>query len=488
MKLFHSILIGGVFLTRLHALEIAEVAAVAKGFDSPSGDAQYQARIELNRLIAQATVPDKGDRTAVTRVLLATLQAPGTSKEAAKYLLRALARVGTAEAVEPLAKILHGQDPRLKEEAREALSWIRTPQAAAVLEGELGTSADPRVQRGLIDGLAMQQSATSVAVLAPWIGNPDPELARAALTALARIGGPAALAALTQANSGTTLAPALKPDVELAQLVASDGEAATARTIYQSSGSATVRLAAFLALMTRAPASEQATVIAAALTSADADLRHAALARGLACNLASLQASLAQTLDQMPKEDRLVVLANIHHLQPAATAEKIALSRLASSEEDERIVAIAALGRIATQPAFAAVLQAVGAREPRVNQAAANALASMSYPAAESTLLAMLKGDSSADKVLAIKALVSRQVPDANAILVQTIKGSDPDAAKEAMKTFYYTAGVDDLGTLCALTTATENPDLRRNLASICSRIATRINTDEARALVKDLK
>ena len=488
MKLFHSILIGGVFITHLHALELAEVAAVAKGFDSPSGDAQYQARIELNRLVAQATLPDKGDPAAVTRILLATLQAPDTSKEAAKYLLRSLARVGTAEAVEPLAKLLHGEDPRLKEEARAALSWIRTPQAAAVLERELAKSADPRTQRGLIDGLAMQQSATSVAVLAPWIGNPDPELARAALTALARIGGPAALAALTDANASAKLAPALKPDVELARLAASADEAATARTIYQSSGSATVRLAAFIALMASAPASEQVTLIEAAVTSADADLRHAALAHGLARNLASLQASLAQTLDPMPKDDRLVVLANIHHLQPPAAAEKIARGRLASTEEDERIVALAALGRIATQPAFAAVLQAVAAREPRVNQAAANALASMSYPAAEATLLAMLKGDSSADKILAIKALVSRQVPDANSILIELIKGSDPDAAKEAMKTLYYTAAVADLGTLCALTTATENADLHRNLAAMCSRIATRINTDAARALVKDLK
>ena len=488
MKLFHSILIGGVFITHLHALERAEVAAVARGFDSPSGDAQYQARIELNRLVAQATLPDKGDPTAVTRVLLATLQAPDTSKEAAKYLLRSLARVGTVEAVEPLAKILHGQDPRLSEEAREALSWIRTPQAAAVLERELGQSADRCVQCGLIDGLAMQQSPTSVAVLAPWIGNPDPTLARAAITALARIGGPAALATLTAANASATLAPALKPDVELARLVASAGEAATARTIYQASGSATVRLAAFIALMTRAPASEQVTLIEAAVTSADADLRHTALAQGLARNLASLQTSLAQTIDPMPKEDRLIVLANIHHLKPAAAAEKIALSRLASTEEDERIVAIAALGRLATPPAFAAVLQAVGAREPRVNQAAANALASMSYPAVETTLLAMLKGDSSADKVLAIKALVSRQVPDANSILVQIIKGTDPDAAKEAMKTLYYTAGVADLSTLCALATATENADLRRNLVAICSRIATRINTDAARSLVKDLK
>jgi HEAT repeat protein len=156
--------------------------------------------------------------------------------------------------------------------------------------------------------------------------------------------------------------------------------------------------------------------------------------------------------------------------------------------EDERVAAIGSLGKIDIKSAFDAVLQSVGAREPRVNQAAANALACSTYPAAASDLLATLQGGSGPDKVLAIKALNSVQVPDASTILLEIVKGPDQAASKEAMKTLYFIASTDDLRTLSAAAAATTEPELRKSLVSISSRIATRINTDEARDLVKDLK
>lgn len=486
MKFLRSILIGGVLLTRLHALESAEITAVAKRFDAPTGDEQYQARIELNRLVAQATLPGKGDCAAVTQILVAAMQSPDTSKEASKYLIRALARIATVEAVAPLAKIMAGPDPRLKEEARAALSWIPAPQAVAVLEGALAKTTDPREKIALIEALATPRVASAVPLLAPMILDADPALARAAMTALARIGGPAAVTALTTAQANSKMPAALKPDAERALLVASAGEPKTALAIYQSSASDTVKLAAFIALMKNAPESAQPGLIEAALKSQDPGLRQVALARGIALSLPSLQASLAQSLDSWSKEERLIVLANLGHFKPAATAEKIALSRVTSAEEDERIGALTALGKFPTQAAFQAVLQAIG--EHRVNQAAANALANMTYPAAEATLLAMLKGSSSPDRILALKAMVARQLPEANTILLDIIKGGDKDAAKEAMKTLYPTATIDDLRTLCAAATATQDADLRKNLVSICSRIASRLKTPEALALVKDLK
>jgi HEAT repeat protein len=205
-------------------------------------------------------------------------------------------------------------------------------------------------------------------------------------------------------------------------------------------------------------------------------------------NIASLQTGLAQAIGQMPVEDRLVVLANIHQLKPAETAEKIALSCAASTEEDERVAAIVALGKIGTQPAFFAVLQAVGEKSPRVSRIAAAALASMNYPAADTELLAMLKGDSSPAKVLAIKAVVVRQIPGASEILIDTITGSDASAAKEAVKSLYFIATIDDLRALCTKAAATEDAAKKKSLSGLTSKLATRLDTDEARELVAPLK
>ncbi len=484
MSFLPILLFGGLCVVRLHALESGELSAVAKRFASPSGDDQYKARAELNRLVAQSTLPGTGDAAAVTRLLVAAIQSPDTPKEAVKYLLRSLSRIATADAVEPLGKILNGPDLMLREEAREALSWISDPKATAVLESALAKSTDKREKLGLIAALATQKSTTSVPVLAPFLPDADPELAAAAIDSLSRIGGAPGVTALAAAK----VSPALKPELEMALLAAGSGDAKTVSQVYQSTASDPVRLAAFLSLMKLAPASEKASLIEVGMKSKDAAVRHAALAGGLEISLPSLESSLVESLPAMPAEDRLIVLANIHHLKPAETAVKIALGYVSSSVEDERVVAVASLGKIETKSAFDAVLQSVGAREPRVNQAATSALASSIYPAAAIDLLATLKGGSSPDKVLAIKALNSVQVPDASAILLEIVKGPDQAASKEAMKTLYFIASTDDLRTLSAVAAATTEPELHKSLVSISSRIATRIDTDEARELVKDLK
>ncbi len=488
MKFLRFLLVGGVFFSRLHALEAIDLAAVAKRFDSPIGEDQYQARSELNRLVAQATAPGQGDCAAVTRVLVAALGSADTSQEAAKYILRALARVATAEAIAPLAKILASSDLRLKEEARAALSWNHCPQAVAALEAALTKTTDPGEQVGLVEALASQQASSSVRVIAPLMLAEDAALAGGAMAAIAQIGGPSAVASLMAVRANPKLLPARMADADRALLWASGDDAQTALRIYQSGASESVRLAAFMALMKISPASAKPALVETALKSEAADLRQAALAQGIAISLPSLQATLVQGLDQMPKDERLIVLANLDQFKPAASAEKIALGRLESAEEDERIYAITALGKFPTASAFLAVLQGVGARDPRINQAAAATLASMTCPTAEAILLAMLKGNSSPDRILALKAMSARQVPDAAAVLLGVIQGSDKESSKEALKTLYFTASVDDLRSLCAVVASTQDADLRRSLVSISHRIATRINSDEARELVKELK
>lgn len=143
----------------------------------------------------------------------------------------------------------------LREESREALSWIADAKAAAVLEFTLTKTSDKREKRCLVDALGTRKSATSVPVLAPLMVDADVDLARASIDAVARIGGAPAVTALAAADAGGKLAPALKPEVERALLAASAGDAGAAGRIYQSTASDQVRLAAFIALMKSGPAS-----------------------------------------------------------------------------------------------------------------------------------------------------------------------------------------------------------------------------------------
>ena len=487
MKLKPILLLVPMFAAQLLAVDTTELASVAKRFENPSGDEQYQARMDLNRLVAEATIPGKGDPAAVTKSLVSVLTSPETSAEARKYILRALARVGTADAVEPLTKWLETGEPLLQEEARAALTGIRDPKAIAALERALGKVSGKREKLGLIDALGVQRSSTSVGVLSSCLADPDPDLASAALSAIARIGGVPAVDALRTAIAGGKLAPALKVEAENALLLAAPGDAKIAQGIGQNTASANLKLAAFLASTQASDPSARAALVETALTGREPAIRQAALAEGMVLNLPGLLSSI-RAIEKMPAGDRLVVLANLHRLQDRKLAEQLALRCNASADEDGRVGSIAALGKLGTKAAFEAILQALGAREPRINQAAATALAGMAYPEAESALVARLKGTSTPEKILAIKASAFRQVPDGNALLLDIIKGSDVEAAKEAMRTLYASATIDDLKTLCQEAAKTSNAALRPSLVALCERIAGRLKTGEARDLVTRLK
>ncbi len=487
MKFIHSFFVATFLAAQAYALESSAVLAVAAKFDNASPDDQYKARVELSKLIDDATAPGKTAPADATKTLVTVMQAKGVSPEAAKYILRAMSRIATADAVPYLAELLNGRDPLLQEEARQVLESIRDPKSVATLEAALRKESRKLQKLGLMNSLAAQKAASSVPLIAPLILDPDLEIARAAVGALAGIAGDSAAEVLKKANASDKVAAAIKPDVEAALLIASAGNAQVILELYQTTQSETVRLAAFLALTNSSPANA-APVVEQALKNDNSELRHAALAQALKMNLPSLQTTLAQSMEPMPLADRLVILANLHHLKSTDLAEKLALNRVASAEQDERIAAIAALGKMVTKPAFDALLQALGDKAPPINQAAGTAIAAIHFPAAESSLLAMIKGDSSPEKILAVKAMAFRQVAGSNELLIDTIFGSDASASTEAMKVLYFTASLDDLRTLSTKAAAIQDAEKKKSVASIFSKIATRLNTDEARELVKPLQ
>lgn len=488
MKIFHLLIIAGGLATPLHALDSETILAVAGKFETSTPDAQYQDRLALYELIDDATIPGKSDPAALTRTLVLVLQGKSVPPEAAKYILRAMTRVATPDAVPYLAELLGGQDSLFREEARQVLESIHDSKSVAVLESALGKETNKVGKLGLINSLAVQKSASSVSFIAPFIMDSDLEVAKAAVLALARIGGDQAVEMLKKANASSKVVPVIKPDIEESLLIASSDSGPVALEVFQTTESDIVRLAAFIALTKGTPDDSVTSTIEKSLKSENPELRQAALRRGLELNLPSLQSTLAQGIDQMPEDDRMVVLANLQSLKPAELAEKIALARLSSTLQGERVAAILALGKIGGKPAFDAVLTAVGDKTPPVSQAAASALANMDFPAAEASLLGMLKSDSTEDKILAVKAVVFRQVAGANDVLIEIIAGNDAAASKEAMKSLYFTATLEDLQKLCIKAAATQDAARRKSLVSISSKIATRIDTDEARELVKTLQ
>ena len=486
MKIFPSLLTLLCLGTRLIALDAAQLGTVTAKFSDPSGDAQYAARIELNRLIDDATAPGKNDAATAIRALEEILAKPETSAEAKKYLLRALARVGTDESVPAVVAIFRGPDAMLKEEARQVLESLKSPEAITALTASLSAATTPLEQLALLASLGLNRSTAAVPAIAALITKPDPKVALAAVEALGKIGGPQVISTLGKLRTDARLPAPLKLEIDKALLFAAKDDPRVAQKIYQTAGSPEVKLEAFLLLRLDESA---ATIIRDAMKSEDPTLSLAALKRGLESNQTDLlQGGIDRKTDPFSSNERLIILAKLPLLKPTDTAVEIALGALKSEVPEERALAISALGSLGGKSAFDALLPMLGSGEPMINRAGSQAIARIESPGANEFLLAGIQGPVGPEKLLAIRAAASRTLPGVLPILVAIVQAGEKEPAQEAMKTLYSIGGIEELKALCAAATATTDAALHGSLTSFCKRLASRLATDEAKQLANALK
>ncbi|HEY3244854.1 MAG TPA: HEAT repeat domain-containing protein, partial [Phycisphaerae bacterium] len=120
-----------------------------------------------------------------------------TPKPARIWLLRQLARCGGPESVGTLAGLLVDADPDIRETARRALQTNPSPSAAVALRRALDQTRLPEWRVALINALAARHDAGSRGAFARFASDPETSLSAAAIAALAELGDPRSVAALT---------------------------------------------------------------------------------------------------------------------------------------------------------------------------------------------------------------------------------------------------------------------------------------------------
>jgi HEAT repeat protein len=153
----------------------------------------------IARSFGQETKPPESGQEAR---LIAVLQSDAPQKDKADAC-RLLARIGTRQAVAPLAALL--TDEKLAHMARYALEPIPDPAVDDALRDALG-KVHGRLRVGVIGSLGVRQDTQAVGLLSPLLKDANPEVAQAAARALGAIGNPAAAEALEGAWEATPLA------------------------------------------------------------------------------------------------------------------------------------------------------------------------------------------------------------------------------------------------------------------------------------------
>jgi HEAT repeats len=130
--------------------------------------------------------------------LLAVLKSNAGEKEKADAC-RELARVGTKEAVAPLAALLG--DEKLSHMARYALEPIPDPAVDDALR-DATTRLKGRLLVGVIGSIGVRRDANALDLLKQRLSDTDPEVAQAAARALGSLGSSNAVHALEDSVAG----------------------------------------------------------------------------------------------------------------------------------------------------------------------------------------------------------------------------------------------------------------------------------------------
>ena len=187
---------------------------------------------------AQAQKPQASPKDQEAK-LIAVLKSDG-SRKAKADACRELGRVGTRDAVAPLAELLCNEE--LSHMARYGLEPIPDPSVDVALREALG-KVKGRLLAGVIGSIGVRRDPRAVPDLAKLLGDPDADVAGAAARSLGRIGTLEAATALEKALPTAPEAGRIAVCEGLfrcADALRAQGQRQEARTIYEQLRNASV--------------------------------------------------------------------------------------------------------------------------------------------------------------------------------------------------------------------------------------------------------
>lgn len=440
---------------------------IAKAFSNSDPEAQYTARRNLEILVSQATAPERLRGAAkITDDLLYALDSGATPREAKKYILRQLARVGTSKAVNPLVQLMMGSDELLAENARKALEIIEGSKARNAL-----IKAYPKLgvkgKTDILKSLAHRREAASVGFIAKQLEGGSSEIATAAAWSLGRIGGSRALRALDYAYSKK---PSEKIAAAIEQaILTNDGASSNALYAIYDKGSHVSQKRAALRLLIDRKDSGVAEAISESLASDDAHLRLIAIESALSSRDAEYQGLVLEKVESLSGEDLYAVLAGLT-LVDSELAEGIALEIFENGNESHQLLAIDALGRIGSANSVGTLLRAFDEGSRAVKIKASLAIARIETPAMDEWIEAMLGSVVEEDVLRGQELLTHRNIPNGKEHLLKSVKSGNPAQARGALRTFSIIADTEDLEQLFEISRGA-SPETKRLIESLLKKL-----------------
>ncbi|MGC8669143.1 MAG: HEAT repeat domain-containing protein [Chthonomonadales bacterium] len=455
----------------------APVAAQQPGFMN---------RLRTYHFGADAQLPDEVDawvhsslkqpdaRRAVAR-RLARLLGPDVPFDARQLVCRELVLVATPLEVPALLPLLH--DRQLAPYALMVLERIPGPQVDRALIGEMaGLDGDELI--GVIDAFAARRSRLAMPHIGKLLASRDAQIAEAAATALAWIGGEDAARLLREAvlyGEATTQRIAGHALLTLAERERASGHLRQALVCYaalrHASGDPSLS-AASLRGTALALGAGGVPLLLHALQAGPKRMKEIAAATLRDMPGPAATHSLCAALNKLrPEPRKLVIEALADRRDPSAQA---AVARQVSSRDAGiRTAALRALGALGNASVVPVLLHYAATGSPADREAAARSLTELQDARVDGKLIAAAETSGGEVCLAAIRALAERGARIAVPFLLRAAAGPDNRIGLAAARALRDLAGSDQLGALVKLMVRT-SPARAQMLADTVADIARR--------------
>ena len=408
---------------------------------SPAGGAQLSTRDQVQKLIA-------------------VLKSDAPQKEKADAC-RELARIGTKDAVAPLAALL--PDEKLSHMARYGLETIPDSSVDKALRDAAG-KLQGRPLVGVIGSIGVRRDAKAVKLLTKLLQAPENDVAQAAAKSLGSIGTKAARNALLDALDGVSAANQLafcEGLLRCAEAAAAKGDRDAALETYdrlrQVPAPQQVRAAALRGTILNRQA-DGLPLLSLALHNDDLSLFFAACRTAQEMPGPEVTRLLAGQLPSLPADRQIVLIQTLARRGDVAALPAL-FAAARKGETPVRMAAVRAVAELGDVSALPVLVELLGDADKDIAAAAQESLASIPGKEVDAAIIGALSGGVAARRITAVELIVRRRMTSAIPALFDVAGGSDGKLRVIAIKKLGELAGPAELPRLLDLLARAASPE-----------------------------
>ncbi len=407
---------------------------------------------------------------------MAKMLSSNATLECKKFLCVQLSLIGSDEQVPTLAALL--ADKELSLAARAALARMPGEQSLVAMRAAMAKSSG-QILVGLINSLGERRDAKAAAAIAKHLASSDIAVAGAAVDALGKIGGTAAVKALSAA--GARLPAKLQQKRADALLKCADkllaaGNTSRARVVYTEMSAPDkpkhIRTVAFPGLVAGSR-DDAAKLILEALTGSDRAMHVAAIRCARMTGDTSLTKILADNLKKFPSSVQAQLINALADRGDSAALPAITAAAR-SADANIRRAALAALGRLGNASTVPVLAEAIGKASGAELEMARAGLVTLKGKDVDAAIVAQMRKSQPSVRRELIAALNARGSRSAVPALLKAAGDEDRQVRKEAFKALSKLADAAASPTLIGMLRETESTSERRDIENTIVTIGRR--------------